>query len=221
MEIELKILCGVSIGEYLERYAQLRQSIRRTSPSFEASKLTGKALNLEGFALNLGAVVVVALHEGRIIAMASGEPLIHEQMALATPLKQIGQRIESYFYLAELLLEPAYLNKNVEKKLIETIEAHACEIGFQRVAFFSPDKSDTVKPQSILDQTDNVRAFWMGQHYYPLKETLISLPAKRYGFNGPAERSVNKVHTPMQMWVKELEDADAYCAPREYKALSA
>lgn len=197
MPVEIRSLTGDKLKDALDELAQLRISVFRDWPYLYEGSLDYEAGYLERYARSDGAVVVGAYDGGKLVGAATGEPLGSELVAFRRPLEARGYALETIFYMAESVLDPAYRGKGIGHRFFDEREAHAKRLGFTQAVFCAVIRPDDqpMKPAHYRP----LDAFWRKRGYEKLERVIVRFPWLDIGDSQETEK-------PMQVWSRFLEN---------------
>lgn len=158
MQVEIQVLKGDAIRSGLASLARLRIEVFREFPYLYDGSEEYEAEYLEEFSEASGAVLVAAVHEGRLVGASTGLPLSEAHEEFIQPFRSTGEDPREWFYFGESVLKKAWRGRGIGKQFFREREAHAAELGFSRLAFCAVDRPSDHPKRAESDRT--LDGFW-------------------------------------------------------------
>lgn len=189
-------LTGAALGAALDDLARLRIAVFRDWPYLYDGDMDYERTYLARFAAAPGAVLVAARDAGgRIVGAATGAPLAGGDEAFRAPLRTAGFDMETTFYLAESVLDPAFRGRGLGHAFFDAREAHARALGMERAAFCAVMRSHDhpMRPERARD----LAPFWRKRGYAPVDGALATFAWTDLGESGESDKR-------LQFWSRTL-----------------
>ncbi len=170
MNLTIKTLTGSAIKPYLNELARLRIAIFREFPYLYDGDMEYEASYLETYLRSEEAVMVLAIHDKKVVGASSGMPLMLETNAVKKPFLEAGMEPEKIFYFGESLLELPYRGKGIGHIFFDEREKHALNPGrFETTTFCAVHRPEThpLRPPAYLP----LDSFWKKRGYTPTQMT--------------------------------------------------
>ncbi len=136
MEVKLRTLTGEAATPYLPELARLRIAVFREWPYLYDGDLGYERAYLQTYVQAKDSVLVLALHDDRVVGAATGMPMAEETPEVQHPFREQGYDIASVFYYGESVLEKTYRGRGVGVRFFDEREAWARKLDrFERLAF--------------------------------------------------------------------------------------
>jgi len=197
-DIEFRLLKGSDISKYKSELASIRIEIFRDFPYLYEGDLEYEEKYVKVYERSKESLVVLAVHEGRVVGATTALPLRDETDYLKKPLVENNFSIDNIFYFGESILKNQYRGLGVGKKFFEFRERHAMSFKKYSTTCFCavtrpenhPSKPSTYAP------LDN---FWINMGYKKDPRLIASFPWKDIGDAIETEK-------PMTYWLKEWKN---------------
>ena len=194
-EIDVRPLAGPDLEAALDQVAQLRITVFRDWPYLYDGTLDYERQYLDSYRDNPGALLVGAVHEGRLIGASTSTPMEDHAPEFAAPFRALGIPLEKILYGAESVLLRPYRGMGLGHRFIDLREAHARALGRTHVAFCS-----VIRPEDHPARPGAYRsndAFWRGRGYDTLPGVVARFSWKDLGDGEETEK-------PLQFWMRHL-----------------
>ena len=194
-EIDVRPLAGPDLEAVLDQVAQLRITVFRDWPYLYDGTLDYERQYLDSYRDNPGALLVGAVHEGRLIGASTSTPMEDHAPEFAAPFRALGIPLEKILYGAESVLLRPYRGMGLGHRFIDLREAHARALGRTHVAFCS-----VIRPEDHPARPGAYRsndAFWRGRGYDTLPGVVARFSWKDLGDGEETEK-------PLQFWMRHL-----------------
>ena len=194
-EIDVRPLAGPDLEAVLDQVAQLRITVFRDWPYLYDGTLDYERQYLDSYRDNPGALLVGAVHEGRLIGASTSTPMEDHAPEFAAPFRALGIPLEKILYGAESVLLRPYRGMGLGHRFIDLREAHARALGRTHVAFCS-----VIRPEDHPARPGAYRsndAFWRGRGYDTLPGVVARFSWKDLGDGEETEK-------PLQFWMRRL-----------------
>ena len=194
-EIDVRPLAGPDLEAALDQVAQLRITVFRDWPYLYDGTLDYERQYLDSYRDNPGALLVGAVHEGRLIGASTSTPMEDHAPEFAAPFRALGIPLEKILYGAESVLLRPYRGMGLGHRFIDLREAHARALGRTHVAFCS-----VIRPEDHPARPGAYRsndAFWRGRGYDTLPGVVARFSWKDLGDGEETEK-------PLQFWMRRL-----------------
>ncbi|MBW7056196.1 GNAT family N-acetyltransferase [Paracoccus bogoriensis] len=165
MSVTTRVLTGTALAEALDDVARLRITVFRDFPYLYGGTLDYERDYLRAY-LSPGAVVVVAVDDGRIVGAATGAPMADHAADFAAAFADRPEPLDQIFYCAESVLLPDYRGQGLGHAFFDAREAHARALGARWSAFCS-----VIRPADHPARPADYRpldGFWRRRGYRPL-----------------------------------------------------
>lgn len=194
MALETQVLTGPALQDALPDLARLRIAVFRDWPYLYDGDLTYEQDYLRSYQA-LGAVVVAAMDDGRVVGAATGMPMRDHADGFAAAFAGRSEPLDQIFYCAESVLLAPYRGRGLGHAFFDAREDHARRLGLRFSAFCS-----VIRPSDHPARPDDYRpldAFWRGRGYAPLPGVVARFRWKDMGEGTKSEK-------PLQFWMKPL-----------------
>lgn len=165
-DITVCALTGPALEASLDDVAALRIAVFRAWPYLYDGTLSYEREYLATYRDNPGALLVGALHDGRLVGASTSTPMEDHAPEFAAPFKALGIALEDILYGAESVLLPPYRGLGLGHRFIDQREAHARTLGRTYVAFCSVIRPEDHPARPPVFRSND--AFWLGRGYAPL-----------------------------------------------------
>ncbi|WP_462151351.1 GNAT family N-acetyltransferase [Pseudoalteromonas xiamenensis] len=118
--IQIQVVTGAQISEFLDALAVLRIAIFRDFPYLYEGTLEYEKSYLSTYAKSNGALVVLILDDGKVVGASTGLPLSEETIEFKQPFIDAGYNVDEIFYCAESVLLPAYRGRGLGKRFLKS-----------------------------------------------------------------------------------------------------
>lgn len=135
MNIELKNITGKEISTYIPELAELRIQIFREFPYLYDGSLLYEKKYLSRYTKSENALIVIALHDGRIVGASTGTPLDEQTSNVVKPFSDAGYDTGKIFYFGESVLEKPYRGQGIGVRFFDEREKHAHKLGYPVTTF--------------------------------------------------------------------------------------
>lgn len=165
MSVTTRVLTGTALAEALDDVARLRIAVFRDFPYLYDGSLDYERDYLRAY-LSPGAVVVVALDDGRIVGAATGAPMADHAADFGAAFADRPEPLDQIFYCAESVLLPDYRGQGLGHAFFDAREGHARTLGTRWTAFCS-----VIRPADHPARPADYRpldGFWTRRGYQPL-----------------------------------------------------
>lgn len=192
-DIEVRALTGAELEAALDQVAALRITVFRDWPYLYDGTLDYERQYLDTYRDRPGALLVGALHQGRLVGASTSTPLEDHAPEFAAPLRAQGIPPGQVLYGAESVLLPAYRGIGLGHRFIDLREGHAAALGRTHVAFCSVIRPDDHPARPAAYRSND--AFWRGRGYQPLPGAVARF---RWRDVGDAEET----EKALQFWLR-------------------
>lgn len=189
---------GADIEPHIPAIARLRITVFREFPYLYDGDKTYEERYLQRYRNTPGALVVLALHNDRVIGASTGQPLATEDGAFRQPFIACGYDPATVFYYGESVLDKAWRGQGLGSRFMEAREAHARGLGgIKHCAFCAVER-----PENHPRRPENYRPlddFWN-------RCGFIKMPDLRTRFSWKDVDEPEESPKPMVFWMKTLPD---------------
>lgn len=163
MDVQLKTVTGEQAARYIPELAGLRIQIFREFPYLYDGNLAYEKKYLKTYTESDNTIIVLALHEGRIVGASTGIPLTEEPGQVIHPFINAGFDPGAIFYFGESVLERQYRGQGTGVRFFEEREKHASKLGYQITTFCSVSRPDDhpMRPPNFISLDE----FWNNRGY--------------------------------------------------------
>lgn len=158
--IEIRRVQGAHLQPYIEDLARLRIEVFREYPYLYDGDMGYERRYIERYATSPDSVFVLAIDDGQVVGVATGQPLEHEVASLQQPFRDHQWPIASIFYFGESVLQRSHRGRGIGVQFIAQREAHARSFGdrFEYVAFCAVNRAvdHPLRPKNYVP----LDAFW-------------------------------------------------------------
>lgn len=193
--IEVRVLAGDDIATYLDDIAALRLSVFRDWPYLYDGNMDYERQYVAGYRDHSGALLVAALHQGRLVGASTSTPMEDLTAEFAAPFTSRGIPRNEILWGPESALLPEWRGQGIGHRFFALREAHARSLGRSHVAFARVLRPDT-HPSRPADARTNDN-FWRREGYAPLDGVSVRFSWKDVG-------SADETEKPLQVWMKAL-----------------
>jgi GNAT superfamily N-acetyltransferase len=187
---------GAAIDRYIPDIARLRITVFREFPYLYDGDKTYEERYLQRYRDTPGALVVLALHNDRVIGASTGQPLATETDAFRRPFTEQGYAADSVFYYGESVLDRAWRGQGLGSRFMEIREAHARSLGgIKHCAFCAVERPEN-HPRRPVDYQP-LDDFWK-------RRGFVKKPTLRTLFSWKDLDETQESPKPMVFWVKTL-----------------
>lgn len=168
MTIEIRVVSGSDVRDWLLAVAQLRITVFRHWPYLYDGNADYEARYLQAYAQSAGSVFVLAIDcstsAQTVVGASTAIPLQDDAQTFQQPFIERGIAPASVFYFGESVLLPAYRGRGIGHQFFDQRQMHAKHIGnFAMTAFCAVDRSED-DPRRPPDYRGN-EAFWKKRGY--------------------------------------------------------
>lgn len=191
MTVTIQTLTGNALSAALPDLARLRIEVFAAFPYLYQGDVDYEAHYLRSYQDTPGAILIVALHDGKIVGAATGMPLHHHADAA-----QISGTLPSdTFYCAESVLLPAYRGQGLGHEFFDAREAHAKALNLTTSAFCAVIRpaDHPLRPQTYRP----LDPFWRARGYTPQPDTTATFHWTDIG-------DTHETPKRLQVWTKRL-----------------
>lgn len=193
--IETRSLTGADLDHVLDDLAALRITVFRGWPYLYDGDLDYERAYLQVYQDSPKAVVVGAFADGRLIGAATGTPLLDHADDFGAAFQATDIDMTTVFYCAESVLLPQWHGQGIGHRFFDLREAHARDLGFQKVAFCAvvrpPDHPLRPRDARSLDP------FWRGRGYAPIPGVVAHFRWKDVDQSDETDK-------PLAFWSRDL-----------------
>lgn len=192
---------GASLEAHLDTLADLRIRVFRDFPYLYAGDRDYERRYLRTYAEAQGAVVVLALVDGRAVGAATGMPLAEETDNLRAPFRAAGIDPARVFYFGESVLEPEWRGRGIGVAFFHAREEHAWARGGYEWTAFCAVERPADHPRRPPDYVP-LDGFWRRRGY----QRRDDLRARMAWQDLDDSEETDK---PMVFWLKPLQGGAA------------
>lgn len=120
--IRLEVCCGAEILPYAKEIAKLCNTVYREYPYLYDGNDEGYQCYLESYAHSEHSIVCLAFDEEKIVGVATGMPMTETRETYQQPFLNHNEKMETFFYLGELVLLPFYRGYGIGKAMFREVE---------------------------------------------------------------------------------------------------
>lgn len=161
--IAIKVVKGEAIRPYITDLARLRVQVFRDFPYLYEGSDAYERDYLKTYLRSDESVMVLALHDDRVVGASSGMPLARETEEVKQPFREKGIALEKVFYFGESVLLKPYRGLGLGKRFFAEREKHALEHGYEITSFCAVQRPEDhpLKPAGYRP----LDSFWHKQGY--------------------------------------------------------
>jgi GNAT superfamily N-acetyltransferase len=191
--IELKNITGEDITGYIPELAELRIQIFREFPYLYDGSLRYEKEYLTSYTTSDKTIIVIALHEGRVVGASTGIPLLQQSDNIIRPFRDSGYASEKIFYFGESVLEKQYRGHGIGVRFFEEREKHAHRHGYPLTTFCAVERpaDHPMRPPNYISLDE----FWNNRGYRIKPDLRTTFRWRDIGASSESEK-------PMVFWIK-------------------
>ncbi|MFU8859774.1 MAG: GNAT family N-acetyltransferase [Cyclonatronaceae bacterium] len=195
MNIELISLTGKEITSCIPELAELRIQIFREYPYLYDGSLLYEKKYLTTYTQSGKAVIVVALHDGRVVGASTGIPLDEQTGNVVKPFRDAGYDTGRIFYFGESVLEKPYRGHGIGVRFFEEREKHAGKLGYTATTFCAVDRpaDHPMRPPNYISLDE----FWNNRGYTVRPDLRTTFRWQDIGERTESDK-------PMVFWTKGI-----------------
>lgn len=195
MSLAFARISGEAVTGVLDDVARLRIAVFREFPYLYDGSMEYERTYLAKFAAALGAVIVTAHHNGRLVGAATGCALAGEHDAFKAPFLAKGIPPKEVFYCAESVLLEDYRGQGAGHRFFDLREEQARQLGARHVAFCAVQRpaDHPLRPAGYRP----LDGFWRKRGYVPADGMTAHFSWRDLGSDHDTEK-------PMQFWMRTL-----------------
>lgn len=196
--IEVRALTRDEVAQRLDELAALRIAVFRDWPYLYDGDLEYERAYLTPYLHRPGALVVGALHDGRLVGASTALPMEFASHDFSLPFADRPEALTDIYYGGESLLLPLYRGRGTGALFFRHREARARALGRRYVAFCS-----VIRPDDHPDCPNDARGneqFWRRSGYAPLPGVIAHFDWRDRG-------AVEETSHPLQFWMRTLPNA--------------
>ncbi len=165
MEIDFKLINCDSLNDYIEELGRLRIQVFREFPYIYDGDLEYEKKYLQRYIRSEKSLVILAMHENKIIGASTCLPLSEEDNEFQKPFLQQGYDLDTIFYFGESIILKEYRGNKLGHKFFQFREDHAKKTldNLKLTTFCAVQRPSDhpLKPEGYRD----LSAFWTRQGY--------------------------------------------------------
>lgn len=170
--LEIKLVSGREISDYLSQIAKLRIKVFREFPYLYEGDLEYEKKYLSRYVNASHSLCILVFDQADLVGMSSCLPLNEEEDEIKKPFLDAGINIDHSFYFGESILDSRYRGKGIGKDFFKLREEHALKIypNLTRCAFCAVQREadHPLRPKEYRD----LGQFWHSQGYV-LNKSLV------------------------------------------------
>lgn len=195
--LEIKSASGAEIAPYFDDLARLRIGVFREFPYLYDGTIEHEREYLATYAKSEGAVVVLALDEGKVVGMSTGIPMASETDEVKKPFLAAGYNPERIFYFGESVLLPQYRGQGAGVRFFEEREAQAKRLGNFDYCTFCAVERPVNHPRRPEDYKP-LNSFWENRGY-------VHHPELSTTFTWQDLDETTKSPKKLSFWIRKIE----------------
>lgn len=130
---------GPEIEARMKDIEQIVSKIYREPPYYFSGEAQEEEAYLSSYTKAKDAMVCLAFDQEKIIGIAAALPLSKAQENYRKPLVDRGYDVNTFFYLGEFGLQPAYIGSGLRSEMLDKMEKFARDTGkYQMLSFWEP-----------------------------------------------------------------------------------
>lgn len=141
MTLELKVVRGKDILNYISDLANLRITVFREYPYLYDGDFEYETNYLKTYTQSDKSILVLVLENNVIVGASTGIPLKNETEAFQRPFQEKGLDVSDYYYFGESILLPASRGQRIYPKIFAERELAAKDAGCKYSVFCAVDRS--------------------------------------------------------------------------------
>ena len=194
-ELKLLTFTGKEAQKYVKEIAALRITLFKKFPYLYKGTYSYEEEYLKTYFNSKEANILLVLDKNEVVGFSSSIPLAQESSELKDPFNEKKLNIDDYFYIGEVMLQPAYRGKGILRKFLEFHENKASENGYKYTIFMTVDRDDNhpLKPKDYKS-LDNI---WKHFGYAELAELKVSM-------NWPQVDTNIDTNNKLTIWFKNI-----------------
>ncbi|MDR3647154.1 MAG: GNAT family N-acetyltransferase [Candidatus Babeliales bacterium] len=194
-ELTLLKLKGPQAKKYVTDIADMRITLFKEFPYLYEGAYSYEEEYLQTYFNSDEANILLVLDKDKVVGFSSSIPLAEESQDLKAPFNEKELYIKDYFYIGEVMLQPAYRGRGILRKFLEFHENQALKNGYKYTVFMTVDRENNhpSKPKDYKS-LDNI---WKHFGYVILPELKISLDWPQVGTN-------IYTNNKLSIWLKDI-----------------
>lgn len=196
MSVTIRRCGGGEVEPYLEDAARLRIEVFRGFPYLYDGSEEFECSYLAGYAKAALSVFVLAIHDGEVVGVSTGLPMVEAADAFQAPFREAGWNLAEVFYFGESVLRKEFRGGGIGHRFFDEREAHAARHGFKVTAFCAIDR----EPDHPMRPDDYVPLdkFWERRGYRREHGMVAALSWKQVDTGG-------EVDNRLTFWTRILD----------------
>lgn len=195
--LEIKSASGADIAPYFDDLARLRIGVFREFPYLYDGTIEHEREYLATYANSQGAVVVLALDDGKVVGMSTGIPMASETDEVKKPFIAAGYNPARIFYFGESVLLPQYRGQGAGVRFFEEREAQAKRVGGFDYCTFCAVERPVDHPRRPADYKP-LNRFWENRGY-------VHKPELSTTFTWQDLDETTKSPKTLSFWMRKIE----------------
>ena len=198
--ITFEILYGADMSQATALVSQFRIEHFKTYPYLYVGNMDYEAEYIAGFAGDPKSMLVLAKHEGQVVAVSTAMPLVTPADILRDTekaFKSADRDPKDFYYFGEVIVHPDFRKKGLTRAIYAAQELAAKDMGFSGVCFLTVerDEKDPRKPEGYVSSDVVFRA--LGYAKLPI---TINYHWPTIGLDG----TVRDIDNPLSFWYRKL-----------------
>lgn len=174
MNLEIKLVYGHEISDYINQIARLRIKVFREFPYLYEGDLEYEKKYLARYVNARHSLCILVFDKAELVGMSSCLPFIEEEDDIKKPYLDAGIDIQNSFYFGESILDAKYRGNGLGKDFFKLREEYALKVypDLIRCAFCAVQREadHPLKPPDYRE----LRQFWHSQGYLLNKSLVLS-----------------------------------------------